>query len=260
MKIKSAFVILTAAVGLFMTGCQQQSQPQLNKSQVVKKAQKPFKSGQVKSQMTMDSGAMKESITSTTVFGGKNTVFHTRSHIKMDDSTTGFNSWLAPSGFYLIGKKGWFKTDSEKAMGYNYSDVQYSIVNNPLIQDPNPALVKAYKMQYNPKKKTYTLTANIKDKKILAQVTKNIMGIMSQSRKQSQNFDTWQDMASFKDMKVKAIVANNKLSSFRVVLDVLLNKQAKLHLDQTYSNFGDYEFLQLPAEAGKAKTLNLNGK
>lgn len=66
---------------------------------------------------------------------------------------------------YLNGRSSWYKAKLDKLSGHTYAELLEAITNNTTMTDPSPKLVKAFKMKRN--KNTYTLTADIKDQKLM---------------------------------------------------------------------------------------------
>ena len=128
-------------------------------------------------------------------------------------------------------------------------------MNNRLIHNPSDTLIKAYRMKRNKKEKTYTLTANIKDKDLMQKAATPVFNTVPQSTNQARVFKQIQKYGKYKDMTVKAVVRDNKLAGFNVFVNMKLGKMMTVKVGQSYGNFGSHDFLKVPTSATNAKPL-----
>ena len=79
-KLKKAFIGISLATLFLLGGCSQQKKntadPVLTKSQVVQKAKKSFRSGQVIQSVTLGTDTSSQVALASTTFGGESTVYH----------------------------------------------------------------------------------------------------------------------------------------------------------------------------------------
>lgn len=80
MKLKKFWFLPILLLGLVLTACsnnQKENTASLTKSQVIKKSQKAFKSGQVIQSLRLGDATSAQTVTANTTFGGDDsTVFH----------------------------------------------------------------------------------------------------------------------------------------------------------------------------------------
>lgn len=255
MKVKK--LLLLAAAGLVMltaTGCQKQrTESTLTKSQVIKKAAKPFKSGQLNQYLTLSNGTQSQKLTQATVFGGQNAIFHTSNQLTNGDKQQTIDSWLTSNQFYINGRNTWYHADSQELLGYTYADMSDTIFNNQLLLDPSASLTKAYKLKH--KGSLYTLTATVTDKQTIKDEASAIMGTIGQTAAQTKLFNRLTKAATFQKMTVTTNVQNGKLAGAKISLTGKIGHSMTLNLRQVYGNLGQHEFLKLPQATSDAKAL-----
>ncbi|WEV70748.1 hypothetical protein OZY43_07380 [Lactobacillus sp. ESL0785] len=257
MKFKKIILGLSLVAALIAGGCskqKKQSQPILTKTQVVQKAEKSFKSGQAKQIVTLGTDTAKQNVMTTATFGGNPTVFHLNYQTEAKGKTQNSEQWADNSGrLYLNGQSSWYQVDIEKLTGHTYADLLDSFMNNKMLMDPPAALTKAYKMSRNGN--TYTLTATIDDKKVMQEAVDPVFTTNTQSDQQLKVYHKLEKASKFQNMKVKLVVKNGKMSSFRYLVNMQIGKLMKLNVGQSYGNMGSQDFLKLPSSALNAKPL-----
>lgn len=97
---------------------------------------------------------------------------------------------------YLNGRSSWYKAKLDKLSGHTYAELLEAITNNTTMTDPSPKLVKAFKMKRN--KNTYTLTADIKDQKLMKDAADPIFGTTGQSAAQEKFSAAFKNTANTK--------------------------------------------------------------
>lgn len=257
MKFKKIFIAISLGAALVLGGCSQQKKaadPVLTKSQVVKKTQKSFKSGQVIQSIRLSTDTATQLVSANTYFGGNPTIFHITNQTTSKGKTQSTEEWVNGNTVYLNGRSTWYKTDLKKLSGHSYAELLDAITNNQTMLNPSDTLVKAFKMKRN--KKTYTLTATIKDQTIMKKAAAPIFSTTAQSAAQEKVFRRIQKYGKYQSMTVKAVVKNKKLSTYNLFINMKLGKLMKVRLGQSYGNFGgSNDFLKLPDSALNAKQL-----
>ncbi|WP_308557465.1 hypothetical protein [uncultured Lactobacillus sp.] len=257
MKLKKIFIGISLATLFLLGGCSQQKKadPVLTKDQVVQKAKKDFRSGQVIQSVTLSTDTSSQVAASSTTFGGESTVYHITNQTTSKGKASSNEEWVNLNNVYLHGRDTWYRADLEKLTGHSYADLTDAIMNNHLIHNPSSTLVKAYKMKYNKKEKTYTLTAKLTDQALMKKATAPIFNTTAQSTGQAKVFKQISKLAKYKSMTVKAIVKDKKLANFNVFVNMTLGKTMTVKVGQSYGNFGSHDFLKVPASATNAKEL-----
>ena len=259
MKLKKVFIGISLAALFLLGGCSQKKKanpnPVLTKSQVVQKAKKSFKSGQVIQSVTLGTDTSSQVALANTTFGGDSTVYHITNQTTSKGKTSSSEEWVNFNNVYINGRDTWYKADLEKLTGHAYAELTDAIMNNRLIKRPSDTLVKAYKMKRNKKNKTYTLTAKVTDKDLMKRAAAPIFNTVAQSTNQAKVFKQIQKYGKYKNMTVKAVVRNNKLATFNVFVNMKLGKLMTVKVGQSYGNFGSHDFLRVPTSATNAKPL-----
>lgn len=265
MKFKKIFIAISLGTALLLGGCSQQKKaadPVLTKSQVIKKTQKNLKSGQVIQSIRLSTDTATQLVSANTNFGGNPTVFHISNQTTSKGKTQSTEEWVNGNYVYLNGRSTWYKTNFEKLSGHSYAELLDAITNNQTMLNPSDSLVKAFKLKRN--KKTYTLTATIKDKAIMKKAAEPIFSTTAQSVAQEKVFRRIQKYGKYQNMTVKAVVKNKKMTSYNLFINMKLGKLMKVRLGQSYGNFGgNNDFLKVPDSALSAKQLpksNLKSK
>lgn len=256
MKLKKTLIGVSLAVLLLLGGCshqQKKSNSVLNKEQVVQKAKKNFKSGQVIQSVTLGTDTSKQVALANTTFGGESTVYHITNQTSSKGKTRSSEEWVTPNNVYINGQDTWYKADLEKLSGHSYADLTDAIMNNHLITNPSDKLVKAYKLKRS--KSTYTLTAKITDQKLMKKAAAPIFDTTPQSTAQAKVFKQIQKLGKYQKMNVKAVVKDDKLATFDVFINIKLGKLMHVKVGQSYGNFGSHDFLKVPSSATNAKDL-----
>ncbi|EEJ71422.1 hypothetical protein HMPREF0548_1719 [Lactobacillus ultunensis DSM 16047] len=257
MKVKKVFIGISLTAVFLLSGCSQQQQkkaePVLNKTQVVQKAKKSFKSGQVIQSVTLGTDTSNQVVLANTTFGGNSTVYHITNQTTSSGKTQSSEEWVNLNNVYINGQDTWYKADLEKLTGHSYAELTDAIMNNKLISDPSDKLVKVYKMKRN--KSTYTLTAKVTDKVLMKKAAEPIFNTTPQSTAQAKIFKQIQKYGKYKYMTVKMVVKNKKLATFNVFVYMKLGKMMTVKVGQSYGNFGSHDFLKVPASATNAKPL-----
>ena len=258
-KLKKAFIGISLATLFLLGGCSQQKKntadPVLTKSQVVQKAKKSFRSGQVIQSVTLGTDTSSQVALASTTFGGESTVYHITNQTTSKGKTRSSEEWVNLNNVYINGRDTWYKADLEKLTGHSYADLTDAIMNNRLIHNPSDTLVNAYKMKRNKKEKTYILTANIKDKDLMKKAAAPVFNTVAQSSNQAKVFKQIQKYGKYKNMTVKTVVRDNKLAGFNVFVNMKLGKMMTVKVGQSYGNFGNHDFLRVPTSATNAKPL-----
>lgn len=109
-------------------------------------------------------------------------------------------------------------------------------------------------------KNTYTLTANISNQSLMKKAADPIWTTTGQSPQQEKAFQRIQKYGKYKNMTVKMVVKNKKLTNFQYFVNMKIGNSMKLRLGQVYSNFGSHDFLKVPETALNAKPLPKNNK
>lgn len=258
MKCKKVLLGLTALAALFMlAGCHQQSKkaaaPVLTKSEVIKTGEKPFKSGQIIQSFRLATDTSSQLVLANTVFGGNPTVFHISNQTTSKGRTQSSEEWINMNHVYLNGQKTWYHAKLDQLSGHTYAELMDAVMNNRLLTHPNAALVKAYKMKRS--KGVYTLTATLKNKKLMQTAASPVVATVGQSPQQEQVFRRIQKYGKYRKMNVKLLVKNKKLLGFNVFVDMKLGKYMKVRIGQSYGNFGSHDFLRVPNQALNSKPL-----
>lgn len=257
MKFKKIFLALLLMFGLALAGCSKQAAnkpaPVLTKSQVLKKSQKPFKSGQVIQSVRLATDTANQTVIANTIFGGdKSTIFHITNQTTAKGKTRSSEEWINMNNVFLHGDN-WYKAELDQLSGHSYAELMAAIVNNPVISDPDSSLIKAYKMSR--KGQTYTLNAKVTDKNVMADAAEQIAGTVGQTADQEAVFRRILKYGKFQDMTVKLVVKEQKLYSCNIFINLKLGKQMTAHFGQSYGNFGSHDFLKVPETALDAKPL-----
>lgn len=256
MKFKRIFIAACLMGALIAGGCskqQKKSEPVLTKSQVVDQTKKSFKSGEVIQSIRLSTDTSTQIVSANTNFGGDPTVFHITNQTTSKGKTQSSEEWINMNNVYLNGRSSWYKAKLDKLSGHTYAELLEAITNNTTMTDPSPKLVKAFKMKRN--KNTYTLTADIKDQKLMKDAADPIFGTTGQSAAQEKVFRRVQKYGKYQNMTVKAVVKNKKLTSYNLFINMKLGKLMKVRLGQSYGNFGSHDFLKVPDSALNAKPM-----
>lgn len=256
MKLKKVLACLSLAAVFLLAGCSQKqnkSNPVLSKSQVVQKMKKGFKSGQVIQSVTLKTDTSTQAVIANTIFGGETTVYHITNQTSSQGKTRSSEEWVNGNNVYLNGQSTWYKANLAQLSGHSYADLTDAIMNNHLITNPSAQLIKAYQLKRN--KQTYTLTATIKDQALMKKAAAPIFDTTAQTSQQAKVFKKIKKLGKYQSMTVKAIVKNNKLSSFNVFVNLKLGKTMTARVGQSYGNFGSHDFLKVPDSATNAKDL-----
>lgn len=257
MKFKKALIAaLSATLLLTLAGCQQKKKvatPVLSKNEVIKKAQKPYKSGQVIQSIRLSTDTSTQTVLANTLFGGNPTVFHINNQTSSHGKSQSSEEWINMNNVYLHGQSSWYHAKLDKLSGHTYAELMEAATNNKLLNNPSDTLVKAYKMKRN--KNVYTLTASLKDKKLMKAAVEPVISTVGQSAQQEQVFRRIQKYGKYQNIKVKLIVKNKKLFAFNVFVNMKLGKYMKAHIGQSFGNFGSRDFLKVPNEALNSKPL-----
>lgn len=262
MKFKKLLLSLGVVAALISGGCsnqKKQAEPVLTKTQVIKKAQRSFKSGQAKQLVNLKSDTSRQVVASTYTFGGNPTIFHVNYQTENKNKTRSSDQWVSNTGtLYINGQSTWYKTKLEPVTGHSYADLLEAILNNEMLMNPPKALTNAYKMTR--KGNTYTLKATIKDKKIMKHAVKPIFATNTQSLEQKKIYKQLSNVAKYQNMSVKLVVKNNKLYLFNYSVNMKIDKLMTFNVSQSYGNMGSQDFLKLPNNALNAEPLQRNKK
>lgn len=257
MKFKKLLFGLGITAALLTSGCGKQkkaAEPVLTKTQVIKKAQKSFKSGQAKQIVSLKTDTSNQIVGSSYTFGGNPTVFHVNYQTQNKDKTHSIEEWVSNTGaIYLNGQSTWYKDQVTSLTGHSYADMLEAIMNNKMLMNPPKKLIKSYKMTR--KGNTYTLKATIKNKKIMQAATAPIFLTNTQGLQQLRIYLRLAKAGKFKKMNVKLVVKNNKLYAFNYQVHIKLGKFMQLNAGQSYGNIGRHDFLKLPNNVLNAKPL-----
>ncbi|MBA1392400.1 hypothetical protein EQ500_00560 [Lactobacillus sp. XV13L] len=246
------------------SGCAKQKKqalPVLTKTAAIKKAQEPFKSGQVQQTVDLRTDTSSQLVATTYTFGGDPTVFHLNYQTQNKKGTRSAEEWISNTGaLFLNGQSTWYKAQLAKTTGHTYADILEAVMNNQMLMDPPSTLTKAYKMKR--KGRTYTLTATVKDKNTIMSAVKPIFFTNTQSPQQVKVFNKLGREGKPQDMRVKLVVKNNKLFTFNYTAAFKIEKLYKLSVGQSYSNInqGKNDFLKIPTNVLNAKPLPKNNK
>lgn len=260
MKLKKTIIGLSFAALFLLGGCSKQEKkaaPALTKTQVVQKMKKGFQSGQVIQSVTLGTDTSSQVALANTTFGGKNTVYHITNQTTNKGKTSSNEEWVNLNNVYINGQSTWYKADLEKLTGHNYAELTDAIMNNHMITNPSDQLVSAYKMKKSKKYGvyTYTLTAKSTDQALMKKAAAPIFNTTAQSTNQAKVFKQIQKLGKYQSMNVKAVVKDDKLSTFNVFVNLKLGKLMHVKVGQSYGNFGSHDFLKVPTSATNAKDL-----
>lgn len=252
MNFKKGLILLTAGLMLFgLTACHQQpakkAAPILTKSEVIKKGESSYKSGQVIQSLRLSTDTSTQTVLANTVFGGNPLVFHLENQTTSKGKSGSTEEWINMSHVFLHGKNGWFRASLPKLSGHSYAELADMATNNQLLQNPSPALIKAYKMKR--KGQTYTLTATSKNKKLMKQAIAPVIATIGQSAAQEKVFRRIQKYGTYQKVQVKLVVQNKKLVGFNVFTNLKLGKLMTARIGQSFGNFGSHDFLKIPTSA-----------
>lgn len=259
MKFRKAIIGFSLTAVLLLGGCSQpkkaKSTPILNKTQVVQKAKKNFKSGQVIQSITLATDTSNQVAIANTTFGGNSPVYHITNQTTTSNSNKSASTeeWINSDNVYIVGPDAWYKANLQKLTGHSYTELTDAIMNNHFITNPSDKLVKAYKMKRD--KRVYTLSAKITDKDLMKKAASPVFNTVAQSINQARTFKQIQKYGKYKDMTVKAVVKNNHLSTFNIFVNMKLGKLMTVRIGQSYGNFGSHDFLRIPDSATNAKPL-----
>lgn len=257
MKFKKALMGLLSAILLItLAGCshpQKKKAAPLTKTEVIQKAQKTYKSGQVIQSIRLGTDTSTQTVIANTMFGGNPTVFHISNQTSSQGKTSSSEEWINMNHVYLHGQKCWYHAKLDQLSGHTYAELLEAATDNKLLNDPNSTLVKAYKMKKN--KQTYTLTANLKKQKLMKQAVDPVVATVGQSAAQEKVFRRIQKYGKYQSMSVKLIVQNKKLAGFNVFVNLKLGKYMKARIGQSFGNFGSHDFLKVPNEALNSQPL-----
>ena len=260
-KLKKTFIGISLAALFLLGGCSQQkkttAKPVLTKTQVVQKAKKSFRSGQVIQSVTLGTDTSSQVALANTTFGGESTVYHITNQTTSKGKTSSTEEWVNLNNVYINGQDTWYKADLEKLTGHNYADLTDAIMNNHMITNPSDKLVSAYKMKKSKEDGvyTYTLTAKSTDQALMKEAAAPIFDTTAQSTNQAKVFSQIKKLGKYQSMNVKAVIKGNKLSTFNVFVNMKLGKLMHVKVGQSYGNFGSHDFLRVPDSATNAKDL-----
>ena len=258
MKLKKLWFLPILLMGLMLTGCsnnkEKKAAPILTKSQVIKKSQKAFKSGQVIQSIKLSTDTSSQTVIANTSFGGNNgTIFHINNQTTNKGKTQSSEEWINMNNVFIKGGGKWYRADLDTLSGHTYAELVDAIMNNKIISDPSSTLTKAYKMSR--KGQTYTLTAKINDKKIMKDACQPIANTVGQSKNQEEIFKRILQYGKYQNMTVKMIVKDNKLVNCNIFTDLKVGKYMTARFGQSYGNFGSHDFMKVPDNALNAKEL-----
>lgn len=256
-KLQKLWFLPLILLALVLTGCNKQTAkktPVLTKSQVIKKSQTPFKSGQVIQSVRLATDTSSQTVIANTTFGGdKSTVYHINNQTTNKGKTSSSEEWINMNNVFINGGGTWYKAELNKLSGHSYAELAQTVMNNEMIFDPDSALTKAYKMKR--KGQTYTLNATIKDKDVMEDAAEQIADTIGQTDQQEAVFKRILKYGKFKNMTVKMVVKNKKLYGFNLFVNMKVGKYMTAHFGQSYGNFGAHDFMKVPTEALNAKPL-----
>lgn len=243
---------------LALTACSNQAKPKndkpLTKSEVISKSQKPFKSGQVIQSVSLSTDTSNQTVIANTTFGGNNgTVFHINNQTTSQGKTSSSEEWINLNNVFINGSSTWYKSDLDKMSGHTYSQLLDNIMNNKIINNPGKVLTKSYKLTR--KKDTYTLSADIKDKKAMQKALDPIVTTVGQTDNQQAIFKRLAKYGKYQNMTVKLVVKNKKLFRANIFVNLKIGKLMTAKFGQSFGNFGNNDFLKVPDAALNAKPL-----
>lgn len=258
MKLKKLWFLPILMLGLILTACSNQktkkAAPVLTKSQVIKKAQKTFKSGQVIQSVRLGTDTSTQTVIANTTFGGDNsTVFHINNSTTNKGKTQSSEEWVNMNNVFINGGSTWYRSNLDSLSGHNYAELVSSIMNNQVIFNPSSSLTKAYKMTR--KGQTYTLNAKVTDKKTMQDASDQIISTIGQTPAQEAVFRRILKYGKLQNMTVKMVVKKQKLYSCNIFINLKLGKYMTARFGQSYGNFGSHDFLKVPTIALNAKEL-----
>lgn len=262
-KFKKVGFLLLATLALGLTGCSKsntkKADPVLTKSEVIKKAQKPYKSGQVVQSVRLSTDTSSQTVIANTIFGGDNsTVFHINNQTTSQGKTRNSEEWINMNNVFLNGGHTWYRANLDTLSGHTYAELLSAIMDNDVINKPSSTLIKAYKMTRDGK--TYTLKATVTDKKTMKNALDPIVATLGQTAEQEKLFRRMQKYGTYQNMTVKLVVKNNKLFNCNIFINMKLGKLNKARFGQSFGNFGSHDFLKVPDTALNAKALPKNNK
>ncbi|NMB31229.1 MAG: hypothetical protein GX990_00920, partial [Lactobacillus sp.] len=124
MKLKKAIIGISLAAVFLLSGCspkEKKADPVLNKTQVVQKMKKGFKSGQVIQSIILGTDTSNQAAIANTTFGGDSTVYHIINQTSSKGKTRSSEEWVNMNNVYINGRDTWYKADLEKLTGHSYA-------------------------------------------------------------------------------------------------------------------------------------------
>lgn len=252
MKSKKIFALLTTGFMLLtLSACHQQpakkAAPLLTKTEVINKAQRSYKSGQVIQSLRLATDTSSQTVVANTIFGGSPLVFHLVNQTTSKGKTSSSEEWVNASHVFLHGKSGWFRANLTQLSGHSYAELADMATNNQLLQNPSAALRKAYHLKR--KGQTYTLTATSKNQRLMKQAVSPVIATIGQSSAQEKVFRRIQKYGQYQQVQVKLVMQKKKLVMFNVFVTMKLGKLMKARIGQSFGNFGSHDFLKVPTSA-----------
>lgn len=245
---------MLAGVCLLLSGCQQPKEKVYSKSQIVKKAAKSHKSGEVIQSLKLSTDTSSQQVIATSYYGGTPQIFHVSTRLVNNNQTKSTNAWISSTNtIYLQGSQKWYKANATTVTGHNYAELQGALTANSLLTAPSKKLIKSYHLKRDGNK--YTLKATIKDPELLKAAASPIVTTISIGQKQAQSIKQMMKRAKYQNMKVKLVYQNNKLVTFNYFVYLKIGKTYSLRLGQSHGNFNTHNFLKLPTEASSADSL-----
>lgn len=256
MKFKKFWLIpLLLFLAMGIAGCNKQKKaaPVLTKTQVINKAKKSFKSGQVIQSIRLASDTSTQIVAANTIFGGDNgTVYHITNQTTSKGKTQSSEEWINMNNVFIAGKGTWYKANLSTLSGHTYADLASAIMANQVLTNPSKALVKAYKMTR--KGTTYTLNAKVTDQATMKNAAEPIATTTGITAQQKKLFEQIAKVGKYQNMTVKLVIKDKKLYAANIFVNAKVGNQ-KVVFGQSYGNFGTHDFLKVPTNALNAKPL-----
>lgn len=256
MQVKKIMLGLTLFAAFLAGGCSQQkrqSKPALSKTQVIERAKKNYKSGQVIQSVRMQTDTATQVVAANTIYGGTPTVFHLNNQISSNGKNQNSEEWVNENDLYLNGRSGWYKANLQTISGHDYAELEDAAMNNQFRSNPDAVVTKAYRMHR--KGQTYTLKATLTNHHLMEEALTPIVNTVSQSTSQEAVFKRMQKYGKLQKMQLKIVLNRKQLLVFNVFVTLRLGKLMHVRFGQSYGNFGSHDFLRVPTTALNAKPL-----
>ncbi|WEV70749.1 hypothetical protein OZY43_07385 [Lactobacillus sp. ESL0785] len=256
MKFKKILIAFILASGLGISLNQPQTTAAMTKHQVITNIKKDIKtihSGQLKQNIVAHYSGLNEAITSTAAFTNRPLLIHVNNQTLYNNKTTQTDEWLEPATkrLYTRSNNQWYY----KKLPANYQTAANSLsskaISKPLQQFINQSSKTAKLKKHG---KTYTLSANIADKKWFI---KTISNLLTTKLNKTQLKDVKKHL-KFKKIHVVLTVKGKKLIAAKAKVNLTYAKVLKATINENLSQIGNFNNLTLPSAVKNAAKLPAN--